>query len=193
MKGERLWHTMNLWIRWSSPKRMKYLRDHHVFSEIGENSTFMGRIVPLYANLIKIGSNVRIASKVSFVCHDTIHIMLNRLPKYKAEGKKFSEKLGCIEVGDNVFIGAGTKILYNVKIGSNVVIGASSLVNKDIPDNSVVAGIPAKVIGSFEDFCRKRESEDQIPKGMNIANEKLSPELADWCWKRFYEQRENKN
>lgn len=58
---------------------------------------------------------------------------------------------------DNVFIGAGTRILYNTRIGSNVIIGADSLVNKDIPDNSVYAGVPAKYICSFDEYVEKAE------------------------------------
>lgn len=49
-------------------------------------------------------------------------------------------------IGDNVFIGGGAKILGNVKIGNNVVIGANAVVINDIPDNCIVAGIPAKII-----------------------------------------------
>ena len=56
---------------------------------------------------------------------------------------------------DNVFIGSGTRILYNTRIGSNVIIGSGSLVNKDIPDNSVYAGVPARYICSFEEYVEK--------------------------------------
>lgn len=49
-------------------------------------------------------------------------------------------------IGDNVFIGGGVKVLGNVKIGNNVVIGANAVVIHDIPDNCIVAGIPAKII-----------------------------------------------
>lgn len=51
-----------------------------------------------------------------------------------------------ITVGDNVWISAGVQVLPGVTIGSNVVIGAGSVVNKDIPDNSVAAGNPCRVI-----------------------------------------------
>lgn len=56
---------------------------------------------------------------------------------------------------DNVFVGSGTRILYNTRIGSNVIIGSDSLVNKDIPDNSVYAGVPAKYICSFDEYVEK--------------------------------------
>ena len=49
-------------------------------------------------------------------------------------------------LGDNIYIGPGAKIIGAVKIGNNVAIGANCVVTKDIPDNSVVVGIPGKVI-----------------------------------------------
>jgi serine O-acetyltransferase len=50
------------------------------------------------------------------------------------------------QIGDNVYIAAGARIIGNVKIGSNVLIGANAVVVKDVPSNCIVAGIPAKVI-----------------------------------------------
>lgn len=49
-------------------------------------------------------------------------------------------------IGDNVYIGPDAKIIGNIKVGNNVAIGANCVVTKDIPDNSVVVGIPGKVI-----------------------------------------------
>lgn len=50
------------------------------------------------------------------------------------------------DIGDNVQIASGAKILGPVKIGNNVYVGANSVVTKDVPDNSVVAGVPAKIL-----------------------------------------------
>ncbi|KRF54960.1 serine acetyltransferase [Bacillus sp. Soil745] len=49
-------------------------------------------------------------------------------------------------IGDNVYIGAGAKVLGPIKIGNNVTIGANAVVINDVPDNSVVAGVPARII-----------------------------------------------
>ena len=49
-------------------------------------------------------------------------------------------------IGDNVFIGAGAKILGDIKIGNNVKIGANAVVTKDVPDNCTVVGNPAVII-----------------------------------------------
>jgi serine O-acetyltransferase len=50
------------------------------------------------------------------------------------------------KIGDNVVIGAGSKVLGNVDVGDYVVIGANSVVLEDIPDSVVVGGVPAKII-----------------------------------------------
>ena len=61
-------------------------------------------------------------------------------------GKKSPTEFSDINVGDNCYVGTGAIIIGPVTIGNNVTIGASALVNKDIPDNAIVAGNPAKVI-----------------------------------------------
>ena len=53
-------------------------------------------------------------------------------------------------IGDNVTIYAGACVIGGIKIGNNVVIGANAVVTKDIPDNSVVVGNPAKTIKKLE-------------------------------------------
>lgn len=50
------------------------------------------------------------------------------------------------KIGDNVYIGAGAKIIGPVQIGNNSVIGAGAVVLKDVPANSIVVGVPAKII-----------------------------------------------
>lgn len=111
-----------------------------------------------------------LASGVSFINHDIVPAMLNK--KYKTRG--FQSKRGCISIGDNVMIGAGTVILPDVRIGSNVVIGAGSIVCKDIPDNSVAAGVPCRVVGEFDKLVEKY-------KGVK----KLS---AEELWDEFYKR-----
>jgi serine O-acetyltransferase len=53
-------------------------------------------------------------------------------------------------VGDNVIIGAGAKVLGGITVGNNVIIGANSVVTKSVPDDVIVAGIPAQIIRSRE-------------------------------------------
>lgn len=58
------------------------------------------------------------------------------------------ERKGCPIIGDNVYVGAGAKIIGKVRIGNNVAIGANCVVTRDVPDNAVVVGIPCKVISN---------------------------------------------
>lgn len=189
MRGRRLWQFLRLYLTLSVGKRTKYLRDNKVFASLGENSLIMDRKIPLYAKLISIGNNVHIASDVSLVTHDVTHVVINNKLKNEKCGGRVNETIGCIRIGDNVFIGSHTTILGNVLIGSNVVIGACSLVNHDVPDNVVVAGVPAKVICSFDDFLKKRLSEESYPKELKPKREEVSEELVKWCWTKFNRER----
>lgn len=49
-------------------------------------------------------------------------------------------------IGNNVYISAGARVLGGIKVGNNVIIGANAVVTKDVDDNTIVAGVPAKVI-----------------------------------------------
>ncbi|GAA0343299.1 hypothetical protein GCM10008931_38220 [Oceanobacillus oncorhynchi subsp. oncorhynchi] len=143
------------------------MKQKKIYGNIGDNVMIMPRKIPLYPELIKIHNNVRIASNVTFVTHDGIHRMLNN----KYPEKEFAEKIGCIEIQDNVFVGADTKIMYNVRIGSNVIIASGSIVTKDIASNTIVAGIPAKPIGVFDEYVEKRIVEtDEYPSALRPRN-----------------------
>lgn len=67
-----------------------------------------------------------------------------------SEGFVSPEANGCPTIGDNCYIGAGAKILGNIKIGDSCQIGAGAIVLKDIPEHSVVVGTPARVVGQTE-------------------------------------------
>lgn len=183
MKGKRLLYTVRLWTIRSGKSRADYLREKHVFHSMGENCTFMDRVVPLYANLISIGDNVKLASDVSLITHDITHGMLNNA--ICCENGEIKEQLGCIKIGNNVFVGAHSSVLCNVKIGNNVIIGAHSLVNKDIPDNSVAAGVPAKIIGTFDDFVNKRIEYNEYPEELRPQRQECSKELEEFMWNNF--------
>ena len=184
----RIWHTLRLYTILSSGKRADYLRNHRVFHHVGIGCTIMERKVPIYPKLISIGNNIHLATKVLLVPHDAVHLCLEALEK-SDERIRFKEKIGNIEIGDNVFIGANTTVLYDVKIGSKVIIGGGCLVNRDIPDNSVVVGVPAKVIGTFDEFAEKRRSEQTYPDELAPTGHSVTKELEDWCWKDFYSKR----
>jgi len=59
-------------------------------------------------------------------------------------------------IGDNVFLGAGCKVLGNVRIGNNVVVGANSLVIASVPDNCTVLGVPARIVSRDTRWIREK-------------------------------------
>ncbi len=101
--------------------------------------------------MISFGNNDHVASGVTFVNHDITALMF----RYMENNSSIQERKGEIIIGDNVFIGSNSTVLYDVTIGSNVIIGAGSLVNKSIPSGSVAAGVPCRVIGKFDDYKDK--------------------------------------
>lgn len=179
---KRYLQTLRLYFIKSPMKRAAYMREQGIFHSMGERVMITSRKIPLYAKLISIGSNVWMASGVEFIPHDVTHYMLNGMK----DGNKYTEKIGCIEIGDNVFIGAGAKILHDVKVGDNVIIAAGALVNRDVPPNSVVGGVPARVLSPFEDYLSKRRDFTVEYPADNVRQE-ISPECEEEMWTRFNE------
>ena len=98
--------------------------------------------------LIEIGNDVMLAPRVNIIAHDA-----------STKWELGYTLIGHVIIGNNVFVGAGSTILPNVTIGDNVVIGAGSVVTHDIPENSVVAGNPAKEIMSYSQYMNKRKEQ----------------------------------
>ena len=104
--------------------------------------------------LISVGDDVTISFEVRILAHDS-----------SVEKAGVPAKLGRVDIGSNVFIGAKSLILCDTRIGDHVIIGAGSVVTKDIASNSVVAGNPARYICSFEEFALKhKKGREEHPK-----------------------------
>ena len=103
-------------------------------------------IDPPHCWLIKIGNNVTLATGVYILAHDA-----------SMKNSTGYAKIGRVTIGDNVFIGAKSIILPNVRIGNNVIVGCGSVITKDIPDNSVVAGNPGKIITTMDEYLKKQK------------------------------------
>lgn len=184
MTGKRLWQTIRLWSMRSSIDRVNYLRRKKIFDKIGNNVLIMDRKVPLYARLIRIHDNVVIGSNVAFVTHDATHFMLNR----KFKNSEYKETIGCIEILDNVFIGANTTILNNVRIGPNAIVAAGAVITKDVAPNTVVGGVPARTICSLEEYLLKR-NEITYPEELAPKKQEVTDQLINYMWNEFENQR----
>ena len=134
--------------------RAEYLKRKHYFRSIGEHVYLQPWNFGTEPHMISFGNNVHVASGVKFINHDVSVFMLQHMEPET----QFKARIGEITIGDNVFIGSNSILLYGVHIGNNVVIGAGSIVTKDIPDGVVAAGVPCKPIGSFDNWKEKMKA-----------------------------------
>ncbi|CAG7632678.1 acyltransferase [Paenibacillus allorhizosphaerae] len=104
----------------------------------------------VYPWLITIGNHCTL-TRTEILTHDDSLVLIN--------GRRY---VAPVNIGDYVFIGRGSIIMPGVTIGSRVIVGSGSIVTKDVADGSVVAGNPAKVIGTVDDVVRKREAGNQL-------------------------------
>lgn len=118
--------------------------------------------------LITVGNNVRITHGVKFITHD------GSLWTLRKNGLlEDADYFGKIKIGENSNIGWDATILPNVTIGKNCIVGCGAIVTKDVPDNSVVAGIPAKVIESVSEYYEKRKDQCLPTKNFNAEEKKI--------------------
>ena len=104
------------------------------------------RMDPSHCWLISIGDDVTLANKVQILAHD------DTTRVYTGYGR-----IGRVIIGDRVFVGANSTVLMNTKIGNDVIVAAGSLVTNDIPDDSIVAGVPARVIGKTSEYIAREK------------------------------------
>ena len=114
--------------------------------KIGKDCKFYNvRIDNGHAYLVEIGDKC-ILTNCTLLAHDaSTKLLINKT------------KVGKIKIGNNCFIGLGSIILPNVTIGDNCIIGAGSVIAKDIPENSVVVGNPARIISTVTSFKEKHK------------------------------------
>ena len=128
--GEKVWIA----------KRFCFDNGKNIF--IGNNFTGNFNLTILDIKEVYIGDNVMIGpnTTITTVTHPIT-------PKGRREHLAQASE---IKIGNDVWLGANVTVLPGVTIGNNVVIGAGAVVNKDIPDNSLAVGVPAKVIREIE-------------------------------------------
>ena len=112
--------------------------------KIGEGSKLYSVAIDgCFKHLITIGKNC-IITHCTILAHDA-----------STQGFLGYTKLARVIIGDNCYVGYQSIIRPGVHVGNNVIIGAGAVVTRDIPSNSVACGVPARVIGTYEDFVEK--------------------------------------
>ena len=106
-------------------------------------------------HLVKLGDNVWITAGCQLLCHDASVIMINIMRK----GHR--DRVGPIIMGNNSFLGNNVIVLPGITIGSNTIVGAGSVVTKEVNDNAVWAGNPARFICPVDEYIDKIEIESQ--------------------------------
>ncbi len=127
---------------------------------IGEDNRLEIRSLGTEPYLVSIGNHCTVAGNVRFLTHDgAVWVFTKEMPDL--------QKFGRIEICDNCFIGMGAIIMGNVTIGPNAIVGAGSVVTKDVPKNTIVAGSPARPISTLEKYKEKAVEmwERQKPPG----------------------------
>lgn len=151
----------------TNESKRAYLRS--LGCKVGRGTRFIGNVSPgSEPFLIEIGEDCLLSDNIHFHTHDGGVKVLNAAGFF--EGRRM-DKMARIKIGNNCFIGSGARIMGGVKIGNNCIVGAASIVTKDVPDGSVVAGMPAKFICTIEQFYKKN-----LARGVFFPTPTMSPE-----------------
>lgn len=126
--------------------------------------------------LISMGDNVRITKGVRFITHDGSLWV----PRNLGLVDKKADFFGKIVIGNNVNIGWDAIIMPGVQIGDNCIIAAGAIVTKNIPDNSVAVGMPAKVLESVQEYADKKRNSCVLTKNMTSKEKKAYLEQIDF-------------
>lgn len=164
---KRIWNKIQfVYANRNDEAKIKYLRS--LGCKVGDGTRFIGNAyLGTEPFLVEIGKDCLLTDNLHFHTHDGGVKVLNSLGYFNGQRM---DKMARIKIGDNCFIGSGARIMGGVRIGNNVIVGAASVVTKDVPDNSVVAGMPARIICTVDEFY-KRNAE----RGMFYPTLGMSP------------------
>ncbi|AOY01890.1 DapH/DapD/GlmU-related protein [Jeongeupia sp. USM3] len=143
------------WAESGNDRYIRYLRRKGV--RIGHGVNFFdprNTVIDITRpSLVQIGNNVQITRGFLLLTHGYDWYVLRNL-----YGEVYASS-GRVTIGNNVFFGFNVTLLKGVSIGDNCIIGTGAVVTRSIPANSVVAGVPARVICSIDEYRDKRRAE----------------------------------
>jgi len=119
---------------------------------IGDDCSIQTNVTISDRGYVSLGNNVRLSGCTLF-CHDGSVNMINR-----AFGLKL-DRVGKIEIRDNVFIGHGAIILPGVTIGPDAIVAAGAVVSRDVEERSVYGGVPARRLCSIDELVERMKQD----------------------------------
>jgi acetyltransferase-like isoleucine patch superfamily enzyme len=135
----------------------RYIKRHNSLNQIGEDCQIQMNVVITDPPYVRIGNNVHLTGCILFG-HDGSINMLKQ-----AYGVNV-DRVGKIDIRDNVFVGHQAIIMPDVTIGPDAIVAAGAVVTRDVPPGSIVGGAPAKVIGQVSDYVDRLQAEmQQLP------------------------------
>lgn len=126
----------------------RYLKRHGGFHAIGEGCAIQMNVTVTDPPHVRIGDNVHLTGCTLFG-HDGTVSMVKQAFAIRADA------VGKIDIRDNVFVGHQAIVMPGVTIGPNAIVAAGAVVTRDVPPNSVVAGVPARVVGRLDAYVAK--------------------------------------
>lgn len=152
LRTGRLLTVYRLFCRPDGEAWAAVLKRHLGLQGMGEHCFVQTNVTitdPLY---VRVGNNVRLSGCTLFG-HDGSVNMLRR-----AYGLRL-DKVGKIDIRDNVFIGHQAIVMPGVTIGPNAIVAAGSVVTRDVPPGAVVGGVPARPIGTVDALVARLQNE----------------------------------
>lgn len=126
-----------------------YLKRHGGLYAMGEGCCVQTNVVVTDPQHVRLGNNVHLTGCTLFG-HDGAVSMVK-------QGFGIAiDAVGKIDIRDNVFVGHQSIIMPGVCIGPNAIVAAGAVVTKDVPPNSVVAGVPARTVCSLEEYIARQ-------------------------------------
>ena len=136
----------------------------HLGVNIGQNCFIDTRHWGSEPYLITIGNNVQVTAGVRIYTHGGAHVVRRKFPNFDMFGK--------VVIEDWAYIGSCAQIMPGVTIGQGAMVAAGAIVTKSVPAGVVVAGNPAKVICTVEDYVEKNLKYNLNSKGMDSQSKK---------------------
>jgi len=171
--------AVRLFERWvlCRGSKVAYLRRLGV--RIGSGTTIVTEVREFGTEpwLIEIGDRVAIAAGVVFVNHDGS----SRVFRDRIEGSSpFGNRFGTIRVLEGSFIGLRAVLMPGVTVGPRSIVGAGSVVTRDVPPETVAAGVPARVLGTFDEYVASYQA--RMIHGLSSDRRELRRQLTKRLW-----------